>query len=86
MAKTLIFKKEHEKKLKQLKIKSKFSKELRRSFSEEGGRNGMVIKTMDQFMSMQKKLGWYMFISTAFDWRKTIDGYAYWKEIFLKKD
>lgn len=81
MAKTLIFKKEHEEKLKKLKIKTKFSKELRRSFLQKDGRDGMIPKTLDKFMSIQKNTGWYFFTSMAFNWKKSEDGYAYWRKI-----
>lgn len=84
MAKTLIFKKEHEKKLKDLKLKTEFSNEVRRSFSEEKGRDGLVIKDLDSFMSIQKNMSWSYFIGNAFNWEKTERNYLFWEEVSRK--
>jgi hypothetical protein len=69
MSKTIIFKPEFEKKLKKLKIKTKF---IKRWLADD---------PPTRFESLQSSKNWRDFILTAFIWKETIEGEKYWNKI-----
>jgi len=92
------FKPEFELKLKRLRIKSKFIKELRAYLLRVGTESapGPVClhatecvdittwRTIDSAIYLNKLKYWRTFIARAFDWTETKDGYQYWNEILKR--
>jgi hypothetical protein len=75
MAKTIVFQPAFEKKLKKLRIKTKFVKNF----------NNPKWVTPDLFDYRRKScltsVSWRCFITCAFYWTNTSEGYAYWDDI-----
>jgi hypothetical protein len=78
MAKTIYFKPEFEKKLKELKIKTKFVNELRRYCKAT---NKHFINRAELINKNQR---FYRFLFDGFPWHTTKDGYPYWSAMFNK--
>jgi len=93
------FKPDFELKLKRMRIKSKFLKELRNHINrelllniEEGNAmflHGALInrathRNIDSAIILNRLKHWRQFITLAFAWEETEDGYQYWNEILKK--
>jgi len=70
MSKTIIFKSEFENKLKKLKIKTKFIKNLRNY--------KRTYLTLERLNAIHN---WEDFISLSFKWSSTPEGFEYWDNI-----
>lgn len=69
MGKTVIFKPEFEEKLKKLRIKRKFLK------------NWKAEKPTVTLKGLDRCRDWRHFVSCAFIWKSTAEGFDYWKNI-----
>lgn len=78
MSKTLFFKPEHERKLKKLKIKTEFCRELRRKYPNGKQADTMYPYTLKKFMERQKEWNFSEFVSWAFTWAETARGHSFW--------
>ena len=74
MSKTIVFKKEFEDKLKELKIKTKFVKNVK----DDCKQNHYDLQ--DHLHYLNSKIYWYNFIGDAFWWHMTPEGRAYWAD------
>ena len=75
MSKTIVFKKEFEDKLKELKIKTKFVNNIK-AYCKLRDRD--LQKHIDR---LNKMPNWCSFINNAFAWVYTPEGRAYWEDI-----
>lgn len=89
------FKYEFESKLKALRIKDKFVKEMKSYVSRKlllprelklhlKGVDKDTHRNVDSAAILNKSNNWEEFIVKAFAWEETNDGYHYWQEIMLK--
>jgi len=77
MAKTIVFKKEFEDKLKKLKIKTKFLNNLTvESVNRNSGKGFTTIKEVVGHLNSQ--LYWQSFLSQSFYWHDSNEGSEYW--------
>jgi len=84
MSKTIIFKPEFEKKLKKLKIKTKFIKNLRNpkwTILPNLNIMEMNYKRMKYKERFENSKNWSEFISHAFNWINSPEGFDYWDKI-----
>lgn len=72
---TYVFKSEFEKKLKKLKIKTKFLKNVQCSNWNSN------LSNIEKCRKLNTEVRWSGFISDAFDWTDTEDGHVYWNKI-----
>ena len=75
MSKTIVFKKEFEDKLKELKIKTKFVKNVK----DDCKRHDYSLQK--RLYELNSKTYWFNFINNAFWWHMTPEGHAYWDVI-----
>lgn len=75
MSKTIVFKKEFESKLKELKIKTKFVNNIKDDCRMNGYSLQYRINQLNRYTT------WYDFIDHAFCWYNTLEGKAYWEDI-----
>ena len=81
MKKVIKFKPEFEKKLKELHIRCKFMKELRKSLKMDD-RFSRYGKTLEErIIYLNTRSSWSTFIDAAFAWETTQDKTAYWMSI-----
>lgn len=73
--KTYHFKSDFEKKLRTLKVKSRFLKYLRKKAKDSGIELTLVCEDLDN------KPTWYLFIMSAFDFSTTEEGVKFWIDI-----
>jgi len=89
------FKPEFELKLKRLRIKSKFVKEMKSYVSRKlllprelklhlKGVDRNTHRNIDSAAILNKQKDWNEFIVKSFSWEETKDGYPYWYEISKK--
>ena len=89
------FKFEFESKLKKLRIKSKFVKEMKSYVSRKlllprelklhlKGVDRNTHRNIDSAAILNQSKNWETFIVNAFIWEETSDGYMYWREIVEK--
>jgi mRNA-degrading endonuclease RelE of RelBE toxin-antitoxin system len=78
MSKTIVFKPEFEKKLKKLKIKTKFVKNLKNPQWPHPD------KTNYYKQEFENAPNWKMFIHYAFNWARTPEDHFYWERISNK--
>lgn len=78
MAKTIAFKPEFEKKLKKLRIKTKYVKNLMKPGAIEAN---MGIQPKDPVEYANNKHTWYRFITDTFAWKSTPEGFTFWSNI-----
>jgi hypothetical protein len=79
MSKTIVFKTEFEEKLKKLKIKTKFVKNLKNpqwSFMD------MIDSYKQKF---ENATSWKTFVVYSFRWERTPEGHLYWERISNKQ-
>lgn len=74
MSKTIVFKKEFESKLKVLKIKTKFVKNMKNDCK----RYNHDFNLQDRINRLNRYTAWYNFIDHAFLWCDTPEGHDYW--------
>ena len=72
MSKTIVFKKEFEDKLKELKIKTKFVKNMKDDCKRYNQDLQYRLKIMKEIAE------WYNFIDCSFIWSETPEGHDYW--------
>jgi hypothetical protein len=75
MAKTIVFKPEFEKKLKELKIKTKFVKNCKSPKWNDSSMTDSYKK------SFENAKNWWKFLQFAFQWEYSVEGYSFWKRI-----
>lgn len=75
MSKTIVFKKEFEDKLKELKIKTKFVKNVKNDCRMDGCR------LQYRIYDLNRKIYWFNFVNNAFVWHMTPEGQIYWADI-----
>ena len=75
MSKTIVFKKEFEDKLKELKIKTRFVKNVKNNCRMDGCR------LQDRLYDLNSKTYWFNFVNSAFTWVYTPEGRDYWGDI-----
>ena len=75
MIKTIVFKKEFEDKLKELKIKTKFVKNVK----DYCKRNYYDLQY--HLHDLNEKVHWRSFVDFAFTWSRTPEGHNYWSGI-----
>lgn len=89
------FKFEFESRLKKLRIKSKFVKEMKSYVSRKlllprelklhlKGVDRNTHRNIDSAAILNQSKNWEIFIVNAFIWEETSDGYMYWREIMEK--
>lgn len=89
------FKFEFESRLKKLRIKSKFVKEMKSYVSRKlllprelklhlKGVDRNTHRNIDSATILNQSEGWFAFIYQGFDWFESEDGYLYWLEISKK--
>lgn len=81
MAKTIVFKPEFEKKLKDLKIKTKFVKNFKIKEWPASEHNSVPFSIENNHACCLTTNNWFRFIQNAFNWDTTLEGYDYWKNI-----
>ena len=75
MSKTIVFKKEFESKLKVLKIKTKFVKNVKDHCKQYDH------DLQDHICDLNRSISWFDFVNDAFWWSKTPEGHNYWSGI-----
>lgn len=78
MSKTITFKPEFEEKLKELRIKTRYIRNLRRA---RGFAQLLFKNFTDRINSVNKRDNWRSFISSMAVWSTTLEGYEYWSDI-----
>jgi hypothetical protein len=78
MAKTIIFKKEFEDKLKKLKIKTKFLKNLKNG---KGCLQRRYFSGQERIEEINTRVSWWGFVNGMAIWESTPEGHNYWENI-----
>lgn len=77
MSQTIIFKKEFEDKLKDLSIKTRFVKNIKRNSTDKEFTKSII-------RMLNNQASWFMFINSAFPWSETPERFKYWCDISCK--
>lgn len=78
MAKTIVFKPEFEKKLKKLRIKTKYVNNLMKPGAIKANTG---VQPEDPVEYANNKHNWYEFIANTFIWKDTPEGFYFWSRI-----
>jgi hypothetical protein len=83
MAKTIVFKKEFEDKLKKLKIKTKFLKNL--TVESVNSNTSKDFKTIEDVVKhLNSRANWERFLVESFSWWHSNEGADYWRDFHNK--